>query len=63
MSQNWKVKLYVRGFYYKRMFLYRIQAKLTAEIAELQKRTEERKSQRSLLASVDGDVSMASIAV
>jgi len=37
--------------------------KLTAEIAELQKRTEERKSQRSALASGDVDVSMTSISI
>jgi len=38
-------------------------AKLTAEIAELEKLTEERKSQRSALVSGDGDVSMTSISV
>ncbi|KAF9783168.1 hypothetical protein BJ322DRAFT_1008233 [Thelephora terrestris] len=37
--------------------------KLTAEIAELQKRTEERRAQRSALASGDADVSMTSISI
>jgi len=38
-------------------------AKLNAEIAELQKQMEERRSQRSALASGDADVSMTSISV
>jgi len=37
--------------------------KLNTEIAELQRRAEERRSQRSVLASGDADVSMASISV
>jgi len=43
--------------------LERKNEKLTAEIAELQKRTEERRSQRSALMGSDGDVSMTSIPV
>jgi len=38
-------------------------AKLTAEISELQRQAEERRSQRSTLTSGDGDVSMSAISV
>lgn len=38
-------------------------SKLTAEIAELERQTEERRSQRSALANADADVSMGSISM
>ena len=54
MFQSSRTKMCVRSFRHELMYLPSVQAKPTAEINELEKQAEERRSQRTALAGVTG---------